>query len=179
MHSVPQKGSLHALIVSKTRNIIILYCHILYMCRGQYLCGGTISVCTHLLLSLMFVTRLHQIKFVSHSIRSECVLCNGKFTGLTGQWIWQIMQMRAGDKQKTCLTFAASFEVELLFSLPFLHHPPSATTNALHLPKVSSNHGQKAFSFCGPKAWITLPPATRQSTSLHAFLNSAHSYLFT
>ena len=41
------------------------------------------------------------------------------------------------------------------------HGTRSSTTNALHLLKVSSNHGQKAFSFCGPKLWNTLPPANR------------------
>ena len=52
------------------------------------------------------------------------------------------------------------------------------TSNALHLPRASSGHGQRTFNFYSPKLWNALPPAARKPTSLKCFcLYCAFSFI--
>ena len=42
------------------------------------------------------------------------------------------------------------------------HDTRAAASGVLYLPRTATNFDRKAFSFCGPKIWNSLPSETRQ-----------------
>ena len=44
--------------------------------------------------------------------------------------------------------------------------------------KTDLTHGERAFSFCGPKLWNDLPSSIKQATSVDIFKKDLKTFLF-
>ena len=86
---------------------------------------------------------------------------------------------------KTCLltykTLTNQQPTYLYNSLSFLSHSVSTRSSdslVLSIPYVRSSLGKRAFSVIGPRLWNSLPPDTRNSSSLPIFCSRLKTHLF-
>ena len=86
---------------------------------------------------------------------------------------------------KTCLltykTLTNQQPTYLYNSLSFPSHSVSTRSSdslVLSIPYVRSSLGKRAFSVIGPRLWNSLPPDTRNSSSLPIFRSRLKTHLF-
>ena len=86
---------------------------------------------------------------------------------------------------KTCLltykTLTNQQPTYLYNSLSFPSHSVSTRSSdslVLSIPYVRSSLGKRAFSVIGPRLWNSLPPSTRNSSSLPIFRSRLKTHLF-
>ena len=100
-------------------------------------------------------------------------------------WLLHWLPIKQRIDYKTCLltykTLTNQQPTYLYNSLSFLSHSVSTRSSdslVLSISYVRSSLGKRAFSVIGPRLWNSLPPDTRNSSSLPIFRSRLKTHLF-
>ena len=149
-----------------------------------HLCPANLTIAIHFTLASHKQISTNFNGFKIHWHVSLQILQNiNTFTPTLKKLHWLPIKQRID--YKTCLltykTLTNQQPTYLYNSLSFPSHSVSTRSSdslVLSIPYVRSSLGKRAFSVIGPRLWNSLPPDTRNSSSLPIFRSRLKTHLF-